>query len=183
MASSSYVADTAVSGQQGGVLPPDVPQELAGSIDSFQHVEAVMKEDDVSTVGMDSQDWELVTEMVAETENAATDFMQGKHVSLEAPKQDLQSSLKAIEETMANLKLGTAARGVDVPSASEGAASATAAIGAEAPSRPEGVAPVCLLRKLRMCRWTWTRKWTHKANKDSMGGSCSAVLRKSRPSL
>ena len=142
MASSSYVADTAVSGQQGGVLPPDVPQELAGSIDSFQHVEAVMKEDDVSTVGMDSQDWELVTEMVAETENAATDFMQGKHVSLEAPKQDLQSSLKAMEETMANLKLGTAARGVDVPSASEGAASATAAIGAEAPSRPEGVAPV-----------------------------------------
>ena len=142
MASSSYVVDTAVSGQQGGVLPPDVPQELAGSIDSFQHVEAVMKDDDVSTVGMDSQDWELVTEMVAETENAATDFMQGKHVSLEAPKQDLQSSLKAMEETMANLKLGTAARGVDVPSASEGAASATAAIGAEAPSRPEGVAPV-----------------------------------------
>ena len=41
----------------------------------------------------------------------------------------------------------------------------------------------CLLRRLRMCRWMWTRKWTHKANKDSMGGSCSAVLRKSRPSL
>ena len=64
-ASSSYVVDTTVSGQQVGVLPPDVPQELAGSLDSFQHVEAVMKEDDVSTVGMDSQDWELVTEMVA----------------------------------------------------------------------------------------------------------------------
>ena len=142
MASSSYVVDTTVSGQQVGVLPPDVPQELAGSIDSFQHVEAVMKEDDVSTVGMDSQDWELVTEMVAETENAATDFMQGTHVSLEAPKQDLQSSLQAMEETMANLKLGKAARGVDVPSTSEGVASATAAIGAEAPSRPEGVAPV-----------------------------------------
>ena len=134
MASSSYVVDTTVSGQQVGVLPPDVPPELAGSIDSFQHVEAVMKEDDVSTVGMDSQDWELVTEMVAETENAATDFMQGTHVSLEAPKQDLQSSLQAMEET--------AARGVDVPSISEGVASATAAIGAEAPSRPEGVAPV-----------------------------------------
>ena len=142
MASSSYVVDTTVSGQQVGVLPPDVPQELAGSIDSFQHVEAVMKEDDVSTVGMDSQDWELVTEMVADTENAATDFMQGTHVSLEAPKQDLQSSLQAMEETMANLKLGKAARGVDVPSISEGVASATAAFGAEAPSRPEGVAPV-----------------------------------------
>ena len=84
---------------------------------------------------------EAVMKMVADTENAATDFMQGTH-ALEAPKQDLQSSLQAMEETMANLKLGKAARGVDVPSTSEGVASATAAIGAEAPSRPEGVAPV-----------------------------------------
>ena len=40
------------------------------SIDSFQHVEAIMKEDDVSTLGLDSQDWEMVSEMVADTENS-----------------------------------------------------------------------------------------------------------------
>ena len=142
MASSSSVVDTTMTEQQAGVLPPDVPQELGSSLDSFHHVEAVMKEDDLSTVGMDSQDWELVSEMVADTENAATDFMQGTHVASEAPKQDLKSSLQAMEETMANLKLGSAARGVDVPSKPEGVASATAAIGAEAPSLPEGVAPV-----------------------------------------
>ena len=180
MASSSYVVDTAVSGQQVGALPPDVPPELAGSFDSFQHVEAVMKEDDVSTVGMDSQDWELVTEMVAETENAATDFMQGKHVSLEAPKQDLQSSLKAMEETMANLKLGKAARGVDAPSASEGAASATAAIGAEAPSRPEGVAPVLAAETENVQMGLDTEV---DPQGQRMVGSCLVVLRKSRLSL
>ena len=114
MAASSFDVDTIVTEQTEGALPP-VSTAGMGSSDSFQHVEAVMKEDDVSTVGLDSQDWEMVSEMVADTENAATDFMQGKHVSLEEPKLDLQSSLQAMEETMANLKLGTAACGVDVP--------------------------------------------------------------------
>ena len=63
-----------------------------------------------------------------------------KHVALEEPKLDLKSSLQAMEETMANLKLGTAARGVDVPSLPEGVASAAAAGGVDAPSLPEGAA-------------------------------------------
>ena len=46
---------------------------LASSADdSFQHVEAIMKEEEVSTLGLESQDWELVSEMVAETENSVT---------------------------------------------------------------------------------------------------------------
>jgi len=39
-----------------------------------------MKDENVSTGTLDSQDWEMVTEMVEDTENAATHFMQGKHV-------------------------------------------------------------------------------------------------------
>ena len=139
MAASSFDVDTIAPEQTEGALPP-VSAAGMGSLDSFQHVEAVMKEDDVSTVGLDSQDWEMVSEMVADTENAATDFMQGKHVALEEPKLDLKSSLQAMEETMANLKLGTAARGVDVPSLPEGGASAAAAGGVDAPSLPEGAA-------------------------------------------
>ena len=95
MAASSFVVDTIVAEQTEGTLPPDAPAAM-GSLDSFQHVEAVMKEDDVSTVGLDSQDWEMVSEMVADTENAATDFMQGKHVALEEPKLDLKSSLPVV---------------------------------------------------------------------------------------
>ena len=35
---------------------------LPGSLDSFQHVEAVMKDENVSTGTLDSQDWEMVTD-------------------------------------------------------------------------------------------------------------------------
>ena len=70
-----------------GSMPVEAPSTLAsGSLDSFQHVEAVMKEDNVSTGTLDSQDWEMVTEMVEDTDNAATHFLQGKHViDLEQP--------------------------------------------------------------------------------------------------
>ena len=139
MAASSFDVDTIVPEQTEGVVPP-VSTAGMGSLDSFQHVEAVLKEDDVSTIGFDSQDWEMVSDMVADTENAATDFMQGKHVPLEEPKMDLQSSLKSMEETMANLKLGTAAIGADVPSKVEGGTSAAAAASVGAPSLPEGEA-------------------------------------------
>ena len=139
MAAPSFDVDAIVPEQTEGALPP-VSAAAMGSLDSFQHVEAVMKEDDVSTVGLDSQDWEMVSEMVADTENAATDFMQGKHVPLEEPKMDLQSSLKAMEETMANLKLGPAASGVDAPSKADGVASAAVAASVGAPSLPEGEA-------------------------------------------
>ena len=95
----SFDVDAIVPEQTEGALPP-VSAAAIGSLDSFQHVEAVMKEDDVSTIGLDSQDWEMVSEMVADTENAATDFMHGKHVALEEPMLDLQSSLQAVGETM-----------------------------------------------------------------------------------
>ena len=139
MAASSFDVDTIVPEQTEGVVPP-VSTAGMGSLDSFQHVEAVLKEDDVSTIGFDSQDWEMVSDMVADTENAATDFMQGKHVPLEEPKMDLQSSLKSMEETMASLKLGTAAIGADVPSKVEGGTSAAVAASVGAPSLPEGEA-------------------------------------------
>ena len=42
-------------------MPVDVPSSVtAENSDVFQHVEAVMKEGDVSTVGLDSQDGELL---------------------------------------------------------------------------------------------------------------------------
>ena len=139
MAASSVDVDTLIPEQTEGVVPP-VATAGMGSLDSFQHVEAVMKEDDVSTIGFDSQDWEMVSDMVADTENAATDFMQGKHVPLVEPKMDLQSSLQSMEETMANLKLGTAAIGAEVPSKATGGTSAAAAASVGAPSLPEGEA-------------------------------------------
>ena len=139
MAASSFDVDTIVPEQTEGVVPP-VSTAGMGSLDSFQHVEAVMKEDDVSTIGFDSQDWEMVSDMVADTENAATDFMQGKHVPLVEPKMDLQSSLQSMEETMANLKLGTAAIGAEVHSKAAGGTSAAAAASVGAPSLPEGEA-------------------------------------------
>ena len=139
MAASSFDVDTIIPEQTEGVVPP-VSTAGMGSLDSFQHVEAVMKEDDVSTIGFDSQDWEMVSDMVADTENAATDFMQGKHVPLVEPKMDLQSSLQSMEETMANLKLGTAAIGAEVPSKAAGGTSAAAAASVGAPSLPEGEA-------------------------------------------
>ena len=139
MAASSVDVDTLIPEQTEGAVPP-VATAGMGSLDSFQHVDAVMKEDDVSTVGFDSQDWEMVSDMVADTENAATDFMQGKHVPLVEPKMDLQSSLQSMEETMANLKLGTAAIGAEVPSKVTGGTSAAAAASVGAPSLPEGEA-------------------------------------------
>ena len=85
-----------------------------------------MKEEEVSTLGLESQDWELVSEMVAETENSVTDFFQGDHVKLDEPKPDLSKFWKAKEETMTKLTLGTAASGVEAPPLEpEGAASAT----------------------------------------------------------
>ena len=74
MAAPLFEVDTIVAEQTEGILPPDAPAAIRSSLDPFQHVEAVMKEDDVSTPGLDSQDWEMVSEMVADTENAATDF-------------------------------------------------------------------------------------------------------------
>lgn len=62
-------------------MPVDVPSSVtAENSDAFQHVEAVMKEEDVSTVGLDSQDGELVAEMVVDTESSATEFLQSQHV-------------------------------------------------------------------------------------------------------
>ena len=108
MAASSFVVDTIVAEQTQGTMLPEAPATLGRS-----DVEAIMKEDDVSNLGLDSQDWEMVSEMVADTENAVTDFMQGSHVVLEEPQVDLQTSLQAMEETMANLNLGAAASGVN----------------------------------------------------------------------
>ena len=102
-----------------GAMPAEAPSAMGSSLDSFQHVEAIMKDDDVSTLGLDSQDWEMASDMVADTENAVTDFLQGPHVLLEEPKVDLQTSLKVMEETMANLKLGAAASGEGVASAAD----------------------------------------------------------------
>ena len=126
-----------------GSIPVEAPTTLAsGSLDSFQHVEAVMKDDNVSTGTLDSQDWEMVTEMVEDTDNAATHFLQGKHViDLEGPAPNLQDYIEKMMSTMEKMKLGSTASGV------------------EAPSRPEGVA---LLRRspLRL-RYLWmTRSWS-----------------------
>ena len=60
MAASSFDVDTIVPEQTEGVEPP-VSTAGMGSLDSFQHVEGVMKEDNVSTIGFDSQDWEMVS--------------------------------------------------------------------------------------------------------------------------
>ena len=58
-----------------GPMPVGAPSTLASrSLDSFHRVEAVMKDENVSTGTLDSQDWEMVTEMVEDTENAATHF-------------------------------------------------------------------------------------------------------------
>ena len=111
------------------VVPMDAPPAVAAeSANAFQHVDAVMKEDDVSTVGFDSNDWELVAEMVVDTENSATEFLQSRHmVDLEVPAGNLEESFKSMEDYMARLNLGTAAGGVEAASKPEGLASAAAA--------------------------------------------------------
>ena len=71
-------------------------------------MEAVLKEENVSTGTLDSQDWEMVTEMVEDTDNAATHFLQGKHVvDLEGPAPNLQDSIDKMIETVEKMKLGS----------------------------------------------------------------------------
>ena len=147
MASTPMEFDAVIPEETQESLPPAVAAE---SLDSFQHVEAVMQEEDVSTLGLDSQDWEFVAEMVADTENAATNFMQTPHLlEIKEPAESLADSLKKMEDTMERLKLGPTAVGVETPSMPEGADSVkaagtmgAAAAGVEAPSLPEGEASV-----------------------------------------
>ena len=80
MAAPSFEVDAIVAEQTQGTMPPEVPPIVGGSLDSFQHVEAIMKDDDLSTVQLDQSDWGMVSEMVADTENSVTDFLQGTHV-------------------------------------------------------------------------------------------------------
>ena len=120
--------DRIIPEETQGPMPVEAPTTLAsGSLDSFHHVEAVLKEDNVSTGTLDSQDWEMVTEMVEDTENAATHFLQGKHVvDLEGPAPNLQDSIDKMIETVEKMKLGSTADGVEAPSRPEGVASAAA---------------------------------------------------------
>ena len=124
-----------------GSIPVEAPTTLAsGSVDSFHHVEAVMKDDNVSTGTLDSQDWEMVTEMVEDTDNAATHFMQGKHViDLEGPAPNLQDSIEKMMSTMDKMKLGSTASGVEAPSRPEGVASAAAVPSAAAAPMDDSV--------------------------------------------
>ena len=120
--------DRIIPEETQGPMPVEAPTTLAsGSMDSFQHVEAVLKEDNVSTGTLDSQDWEMVTEMVEDTDNAATHFLQSKHViDLEGPAPNLQDSIDKMMATMEKMKLGSTADGVEAPSRPEGVASAAA---------------------------------------------------------
>ena len=120
--------DRIIPEETQGPMPVEAPSTLAsGSMDSFQHVEAVLKEDNVSAGTLDSQDWEMVTEMVEDTDNAATHFLQGKHViDLEGPAPNLQDTIDKMMETMEKMKLGSTADGVEAPSRPEGVASAAA---------------------------------------------------------
>ena len=122
--------DRIIPEETQGPMPVEAPTTLAsGSMDSFQHVEAVLKEDNVSTGTLDSQDWEMVTEMVEDTDNAATHFLQGKHViDLEGPAPNLQDSIDKMMATMEKMKLGSTADGVEAPSRPEGVASAAAVL-------------------------------------------------------
>ena len=120
--------DRIIPEETQGPMPVEAPTTLAsGSLDSFHHVEAVLKEDNVSTGTLDSQDWEMVTEMVEDTDNAATHFLQGKHVvDLEGPAPNLQDSIDKMIEKVEKMKLGSTADGVEAPSRPEGVASAAA---------------------------------------------------------
>ena len=65
--------------------------------------------------------------MVEDTDNAATHFLQGKHVvDLEGPAPNLQDSIDKMIETVEKMKLGSTADGVEAPSRPEGVASAAA---------------------------------------------------------
>lgn len=81
MSSTRIIIDTVIPEQTQGPMPVDAPPSMAAeSADAFQHVEAGMKDEDVSTGGLDSQDCELVAEMVVDIENLATEFLQSQHV-------------------------------------------------------------------------------------------------------
>ena len=120
--------DRVIPEETQGPMPVEAPTTLAsGSLDSFHHVEAVLKDDNVSTGTLDDQDWEMVTEMVEDTDNAATHFLQGKHViDLDGPAPNLQDSIDTMMATMEKMKLGSTADGVEAPSRPEGVASAAA---------------------------------------------------------
>ena len=120
--------DRVIPEETQGPMPVEAPTTLAsGSLDSFHHVEDVLKDDNGSTGTLDSQDWEMVTEMVEDTDNAATHFLQGKHViDLEGPAPNLQDSIEKMMSTMEKMKLGSTASGVGAPSRPEGVASAAA---------------------------------------------------------
>ena len=91
MAGAPVEFDRIVPEETQGPMPVEAPL-AAESLDSFQRVEAVMKDEDVSTLGLDSQDWEMVAEMVEDTENAATNFMQSAHmVVLTGPAPNTRS--------------------------------------------------------------------------------------------
>ena len=126
--------DRIIPEETQGPMPVEAPTTLAsGSMDSFQHVEAVLKDDNVSTGTLDSQDWEMVTEMVEDTDNAATHFLQGKHViDLEGPAPNLQDSIDTMMATMEKMRLGSTADGVEAPSRPEGVASVAAVPSADA---------------------------------------------------
>ena len=133
--------DRVIPEETQGPMPVEAPTTLAsGSMDSFQHVEAVLKDDNVSTGTLDSQDWEMVTEMVEDTDNAATHFLQGKHViDLEGPAPNLQDSIDTMMATMEKMKLGSTADGVEAPSRPEGVASAAAVPSADAAPMDDSV--------------------------------------------
>ena len=133
--------DRVIPEETQGPMPVEAPTTLAsGSMDSFQHVEAVLKDDNVSTGTLDSQGWEMVTEMVEDTDNAATHFLQGKHViDLEGPAPNLQDSIDTMMATMEKMKLGSTADGVEAPSRPEGVASAAAVPSADAAPMDDSV--------------------------------------------
>ena len=74
----------------------------APSSDSFLHVEAILKEEDVSTSGLRIRPPRL----------GDTNFFQSDQVKLDEPAADLPGSLKAMEDTMLKLNLGATAAGV-----------------------------------------------------------------------
>ena len=79
MSSTRIILDTVIPEETQGPMPVDAPPSMAAeSADAFQ--QAGMKDEDVSTVGLDSQDCELVAEMVVDIENLATEFLQSQHV-------------------------------------------------------------------------------------------------------
>ena len=127
-----------------------------------------MKDEEVSTLGLDSQDWEFVAEMVADTENAATHFMQAAHhLDIKEPAQSLEDSLKQMEDTMEKLKLRTTATGVETHSLPEGVDSVMASGTMGAASRPP---PCPRVRLPSVLLWMPLRWNQHNINGRSLAG-------------